>query len=546
MNRQKILTPVTWPVLSFALVILLGACALCLPFAWQPDHQVGFVDALFISTSAVCVTGLSTVDIGSTFSQAGLWVILLLIQLGGLGITTYTSLVFVLWRNRVPFTDRLAVSQALLNKDIFDLRAFVRQVVALVLAFEGTAALLLYLHDPVLFHPFSAVFHAISAFCNAGFSPFPDNLMRFRDDLTVNAIIAASIVAGGLGFAVLREMLGALRYRIGQWWQSLTGTGSQKEHHAPYPRGEHEGHDAVADRNDMLLPPGARSIEADRAHRLDRYSRMVLKTSMALVVSGGLLVALLELPRVPTDSLVSADEMTEYAESGSSLGRELLGTTPLGARPAPEQGGPGSGFSLLLSAFFQSVSSRTAGFNTVDLTTLSHASLLVLTALMFIGGSPGSCAGGIKITTFRVLSGFMSAQFRGNRQIVLEQRAVPQEAVARALTLFFFGVLTVGVSVVLLSITEGEVGRSAGVVSAVQDGHADQTALLPLLFEVVSALGTVGLSMNLTPQLSEPGKVIIILNMFIGRVGFITLVTALQSLRPVRSYQYPSVDIPLG
>lgn len=516
MHKHKFLTPVTWPVLSYALVILLGSALLSLPAAHVPGKSVSYVDALFVSTSAVCVTGLSPIDISSTFSTLGLWILLLLIQLGGLGITTYTSLVFVLWRNRVPFTDRLAVTQALLNKDIFDLASFVRQVVGLVLAFEGTAAVLLYLHNPELFYPFSALFHAVSAFCNAGFSIFPTNLMAFRDDFAVNIIIATSIIAGGLGFAVLRELLAVAMLHLRAMARALAGkppldTGE----HQPYP-GMYNLHSNARhqDSSDILSHMEAAQRKLPR---LDRYSRMVIKTSLGLVAMGTLGIIALELTDLPPDALLGID--APYARALS-------------------QDGFGTGLSLVFSAFFQSVSARTAGFNTVDLTSFSNASLLVIMALMFIGGAPGSCAGGIKITTFRILGGFITTQFRGQRQIILEQRAVPQETVSRALTLFFFAALAIALSVTLLSVTETS---HEGITPA---GH--QPPLLPLLFEVVSALGTVGLSLNLTPKLSEPGKIIIVLNMFVGRVGFLALVTALSSLRRARSYEYPSVDIPVG
>lgn len=455
MPHRKILTPLTWPVLSFAAAILLGSLALGSPLFWEEGCSVSWLDALFLSTSAVCVTGLATLDIGSTFNSAGQTVILVLIQLGGLGITTYTSLIFVLWRNRVPFTDRLAVTQALLNNNTFDLRAFLRQVVGLVLALELIAAALLYWHDPERFGPFSALFHAVSAFCNAGFSLFSNNLMDFRGDIVVNAVLGVNIILGGLGFVVLRELIHALIHRI-----------------------------------------------QGRPAHLSRYSRLVLRISFWLVFGGGALIWLIELQR------------SGHVHPG------------------------GTGPTLALSSLFQSVSARTAGFNSVDLSRLTDASLLVLTALMFIGGSPGSCAGGIKTTTFRVLLGYMVSQVRGERQIVLgRRRAVTTDSVARALTLFFFTALTVCVSVLLLSVTEN------GITAW---GEQASTPLLEILFETISALGTVGLSIGLTPNLTAAGKVIIILNMFIGRVGLITLLAALQSLRPARGYEYPSVYLPIG
>ncbi|MEG2173119.1 MAG: potassium transporter TrkG [Desulfovibrionaceae bacterium] len=451
MLHRKAFSPLTWPVILFALVILLGAALLASPLCWKAGQHVPVVDALFLSTSAVCVTGLATLDVGSVFNGYGLLTMLILIQLGGLGITTYTSLIFLLWRHKVPFTDRTAVSQALLNNSDFDLASFLRHVIFLVIFIEGLSAVILYLADPVVFHPFSAIFHSISAFCNAGFGLLPSNLISFQDNITVNMVIMVNIIAGGIGFSVLRECISVVRSRL-------------------------------------------RGGKA----RLGRYSILVLLTSGGLILGGGGLIWLIEVLR---------------------------------------DDAPATGFSLVLVALFQSVSARTAGFCSVDMTTLTDASLLVLVVLMFIGGSPGSCAGGIKTTTFRVLVGFISAQLRGDKQIVIGQRAVYTAALTRALTLFFFSAVTVCVSVILLSLTENGLSASAG---------KGNVPLLAILFEVVSALGTVGLSMNLTPELSAAGKIIITLNMFIGRVGLITLLMALQSFRSTRNYEYPSMYTPIG
>lgn len=451
MGYRKAFGPLTWPVILFALVILLGTALLASPMCWQAGRSVPVVDALFLATSAVCVTGLATLDVGTVLNGHGLLVLLLLIQLGGLGITTYTSLVFLLLRHKVPFTDRTAVSQALLKDSEFDLAGFLRQVVLLVVFIELSGAVALYLADPVVFHPFSALFHSISAFCNAGFGLLPTNLITLQDNIAVNSIIMTNIIVGGIGFSVLRECLSVLRAKM---------------------RG--------------------------KKARLGRYSKLVISTSAGLVFGGAALIWAIEV-----------------------------------LRPDPVA----SGGTLALAALFQSVSARTAGFCSVDMTTLTDASLLMLVVLMFIGGSPGSCAGGIKTTTFRVLVGFIYAQLRGDKQIVIGQRAVHADALTRALTLFFFSAVTICVSVLLLSLTEN------GLTAA---GSQSQVSLLAILFEVVSALGTVGLSMNLTPELSVGGKIIITLNMFIGRVGLIALLVALQSFRSTRNYEYPSVYTPIG
>lgn len=454
MQRNRLFSPLTWPVFSFLGAIAAGAVLLYLPVSHQPGAGLSGVDACFLATSAVCVTGLSPVDITAVLSPFGLWVMLLLIQLGGLGVMTYTSIIFLLWRHHVPFTSREAVSQALLGGD-FNLRAFLRQIVALVFGIEATAAVLLFLHDPVFFHPFSAVFHAVSSFCNAGFALSPTNLMAFRDDAMVNLVIAGSIILGGIGFGVLREFLG------------------------------------IASGGRLGAP----------VRRLSRFSRLVVKTSLFLLLIGTALIFSIEFYRAGNEQSV------------------------------------GDGLDLLIVSFFQSTSARTAGFNTVDMVSLSDASLMVLMVLMFIGAGPGSCAGGIKVVTFRVLAGYVAAQFRGDPQIVLEKRGVPRENVTRALTLFFLYSMLIAISAFLLSITENGILHRTG-----QEG----ISLLRILFEEVSALGTVGLSVNLTADLSLEGKCIIIFSMFAGRVGLLSLLMAVQSLQSRKAYTVAEAQLPIG
>jgi len=454
MPRKRFLSPFTWPVLSFLVVIALGAALLSLPASWQRGVSISPIDASFLATSAVCVTGLSPVDISAVLSPFGKGVLLCLIQIGGLGVMTYTSIIFLLWRSNVPFNSREAVSQALLWGD-FSLAAFLRQILGLVFGIEGVAAFLLWLHDPVFFYPFSALFHAVSAFCNAGFALSTINLGLFRDDLTVNLIIAFSVILGGIGFGVLRELLGIC-------------TGGR-----------------------MGAP----------VRRLSRFSRMVLKTSLMLIVLGWALMFAIEFSR-------------------GSEARTLAGGTD-----------------LAITMFFHSVVARTAGFSTIDIATLGDATLLVLMMLMFIGGAPGSCAGGIKVVTFRVLVGYIAAQFKGDHQIVLEGRGVTAENVTRALTLFFIYSLLVGVSVFLLTITED------GILTG-RDGPSP--SLLRLLFEEVSALGTVGLSVDMTQDLSSCGKGLIIISMFAGRVGILSLLMAVQSMRAKKPYSVAEAQLPIG
>ncbi len=454
MQRNRFFSPLTWPVFSFLAVIAVGAVLLHMPVSLQEGQSLSPIDAVFISTSAVCVTGLTPVDISAVLSPVGVMVLLFLVQLGGLGIMTYTSIIFLLWRNHVPFTSREAVSQALLGDD-FNLKGFLLQVLALVFSIELVTGLLLYWHDPVFFHPISAAFHAVSAFCNAGFSLSPNSLMDFRDDVTVNCIITVSVFLGSIGFGVLREALG------------------------------------IVSGGRMGVP----------VRKFSRFSRLVLKTTVFLILVGAVLGFIIEYWRVGNEQAL------------------------------------GDGFDLAMTAFFQSAVARTAGFNTVNMSSLSEATLLVLMALMFVGGGPGSCAGGIKVVTFRVLAGYIAAQFRGDRQIVLEGRGVPTDNVSRALTLFFFYSMLVGISTFLLSITE------YGILHGTRP---EGPSFLRILFEEVSALGTVGLSMNLTPQLSTEGKGVIIVNMFAGRVGLLSLLMAVQSLQPRKAYTVAETQLPIG
>ena len=452
MQRTSLLSPLIWPVFSFLLAILVGASLLRLPFC-QTEGTVSFLDCAFLATSAVCVTGLASVDIATQLSQSGHIVILLLMQVGGLGITTYTSLMFIALNKRIPLNDRLALAQGL-DKEKVDVKVVIMQVIALALSIQLCAALGLYWHDPVRFQPFSAFFHATSAFCNAGFALFSDNLISAQHDPVVNTIIAANIILGGIGFAILRE-------------------------------GVHYVH---------------RLLQGQPV-ALSRITRMIIRTNLLLIVAGGGLIWLVEFFRPGNEESV------------------------------------GEGATLGLIAFFQAISARTAGFNTISMPALSEASLFILIVLMVIGGSSGSCAGGLRTGTFRVLTSYVSAQFTGERQVLLCNRAVPQGLVSDALRLFFLYFMMIGLTVFALSLTEN--------IFFVPQGRAE-VPFFNLLFETVSALGTVGLSMDLTPLLSAPGKVLIMLNMFAGRVGFFALLLAVQSIHTRRPYDYAETSLPIG
>ena len=465
MPQKRFAAPFVLPVAAFAATILIGAFALWLDIS-AVGQPVAFVDALFTATSAVCVTGLATVDPSTVFNRTGQSVMLALTQLGGLGIITYSTLIFYMLSRRISLHDRLAVGQALLHDSSFHLGKFLQRIVLQVLAVEAAGALLLMAFAPESISPFKAVFLAVSAFCNSGFALWPDNLMQWRDHLGVNMVVMTLITCGGLGFFVLDEMLRIFRQRL--HWRK----------------------------------PRVARLSVAQALRFKPHlsfnSRVVIAVSAVLTFGGGLLIMC------------------------GNLGN-----------PAWESA---SFFDRALTSLFQSVSCRTAGFSTVDMASFSDVSLLSMILLMFIGGSPGSCAGGIKTTTFCVLAAYFIAQFRGRSQVVVAGRAMEAGTLNKALLLFCFSILTVSAATFFLVLSEnGTAHHTEGAFH-----------MLDLLFEVTSAFGTVGLSVNVTPRLSDAGKLLICLVMFIGRLGPIWLLTTIQQFQSDPAYRYPETAVPIG
>ena len=457
MFRNIHFSPFILPMLFFGVVIFSGA--LLLSTEWSiGDRDLSWIDALFTATSATCVTGLIVVDTGSFFTPFGQTVILVLIQLGGLGIMTYTSLVFYLWRRRVSLTDRIAVGQSLLYDPAFNLGKFLIQLVLWTLTIEIAGALLLYLLAANHISPYGAVFHSISAFCNAGFALYPDSFINWRSHWGINLVLMLLIVLGGIGFAVLMEIKSYL--------------------------------------SSPLALLASRTEGSNRAS-LGWYSKVVVKTSLFLILAGAVGIYL-----------------AEYIGYHRHL-------------PSGE---------ALLSALFQSVTCRTAGFNTLNISQMTNVSLSLMIILMFIGGAAGSTAGGIKVSTFRTIVSFMAAQIRGRRQVVVGRYAVNEETLNKALSLTIFAGVIIFTTTLLLNMTEG------GDVP-----HPQIRGLfLDLLFEATSAFATVGLSTGITAQLSTSGKCIITAVMFIGRLGPILFLSALQSLQEKRRFMWPEESMLIG
>jgi trk system potassium uptake protein TrkH len=456
MWHKKLFSPLALPIHGFAAAIVTGAALLCQPIS-ATGAPVSFLDALFTATSAACVTGLAVVDTGTVFTTFGQTVILALVQLGGLGIMTVSTLIFYLWRRRVSLADHIAVGQSLLHDATFHLGRFLTRMIVVTGIIEAVGAVGLYLFDPVGFAPYSAVFHSISAFCNAGFSLHPDNLAVYVGNPGVNIVIMWLIISGGLGFAVLIE-----GYRMARDWLFRPTT-----------------------------PRGAR-------FRLSWYSRTVFSVTVFLIVAG-------------TVMIFFGEFLTDRYPELSALDR-------------------------VMAAAFQSVTCRTAGFNTLNIGRMADASLVIMILLMFIGGSPGSCAGGIKTTTFRVLVAFGKARMLGRRQAVIGRFAVDDDAIDRAVILTVFAAGLVLGAVLLMCFTEG----------AVAPHEESGGRFLEILFEVVSAFGTVGLSTGITPTLSPSGKIIITVLMFVGRLGPILFLSVLQGFQEPLRYRWPEQSLLIG
>jgi len=431
------LPPASLVLSGFLVLILGGALVLLLPVMVTPGNHLHPLDALFTATSAICVTGLIVVDTASFFSFWGQLVILILIQIGGLGYMTITTLLAMAVRRRIEYRDRLAL------RDSFSLDVpggvvrFVIAVLKYTFFVEGVGALILFFnflrYFPARQALFGAIFHSISAFCNAGFSVFSTNLEKFVLDPVVNCTMMGLIILGGIGFVVMKEV--------------------------------------VEERGLLSL-----------------HARVVVTTTLILILGGTFLVLLLEWDNPRT-----------------------LGELPLWGK--------------IMAGFFQAVTPRTAGFNTVPIGSLHPATAVFLMFLMFVGASPGGTGGGVKTSTLAILGGLIWSFLQGRERVEFFHRRVASSAVYRAVAL-------TGLAFALIFI-------SGVFLVALQE-----TEVLNTFFEVVSAFGTVGLSRGLTPYHSQVGKIVLILNMYLGRVGILTTLLSFRLAQERRELlTYPEEKI---
>lgn len=436
------LSPVRVVALSFAAAIVAGTALLLLPASAADGQSTTVTDALFTATSAVCLTGLITVDTPVHWSGFGHGVIVTLIQVGGLGIMTLASLVGLLLANRIGLKARMNTAAEARTSGIGDVRAVVVGVVRLSLAIEALTALALTVRfavgydEPVARALWLGVFHAVSAFNNAGFALFSDNIIGFATDPWTCIPLMVAVILGGIGFPVLFELGRRLRpAATGHVWR-----------------------------------------------RWSLHTRLTVGTTAALIVTG-----------------VGAVLALEWRHTLQAYGFA----------------------DKVLVATFQGIMPRTAGFNSVDYALMDDATLLVTDVLMFIGGGSGGTAGGIKVTTFAVLLFIIIAEVRGEKSVTILDRRIDTRVQRQALTIVLIAVgLVMSSTIILLAGTKFD--------------------LNVLLFEVTSAFATVGLSTGITAQLPDWGQWLLILLMYLGRIGPITMVSALAARQQTRRYDLPT------
>ncbi len=482
--------PVWLLIGGFVVVILFGTGLLMLPRA-VPDpagDPVSFTDALFTATSATCVTGLLVRDTATRYSPFGQMVILTLIQLGGLGIMIFGTVFALVARRALSLRESLLAGQVLAEGTLGRIGRMVKFVVVSTLMVEAIGAVLLY---PMWarYSPgappgrvaFRSVFHAVSAFCNAGFSLQSNSLEELRGYWQVIGVMAPLIVLGGLGFPVL--------YDLARWgWQGLGRLWGRRR----------------------AATPG-----------LTLHSKLVLTTSAVLLIGGAGMLLLIE----------------RLADPGQTYG------APYRMQDNPRQRQAGPVFRTLppaerlREAVFQSVTARTAGFNTVRMDGLSEPGKFWMCLLMIVGGSPASTAGGMKTTTLAVLALTIWGMLRRRERIEGFQRTLTDSFVRKATVLAGLYLALVVTTTLLLAVAMS--GRPMATTGA-------RPTFMELLFEACSACGTVGLSCGVTRSLTTAGKYIIIAAMFIGRLGPLTLLLALTlQVRPAR-YAYPKEEVVLG
>ncbi|MCF6247864.1 MAG: ATPase [Desulfobacula sp.] len=439
-------------MLGYLLLIIGGTFLLMLPQATLAGH-ISLINAVFTAASAACVTGLTVVDTGTTFTPVGRTIILVLMQIGGLGIMVFSTLFLLSVGKKISLAGKLMIRDTYSIEEGRGVLFLLKEIVLFTGVIEIAGAGLLFfrfhrtqsLSDAV----FNSIFHSVSAFCNAGFSLFANSFTTFQDDWIVSLTICFLIILGGIGFIVLSEIKNTFSFS-GRTWALLS-----------------------------------------------LHSKLVLtSTALLLITSTGLIVVL-----------------------------ELQNT--LSQMPA---------FQKLMVGFFQAVNARTAGFNSIPIGELTNGTLFIIVLLMFIGAAPGSCGGGIKITTFSSMLILGISRLKGQNYPHIFYRKISDASIAKAISVILVSITIIIVGIILLQQTE--IGETSHQLT--------RGAFLELMFETMSAFGTVGLSTGVTPALTIKGKLIIAIMMFIGRLGPLAIAMSVSKRQAKRRYTYPRENIMIG
>lgn len=431
--------------IGFAIVILVGAIILTLPISSVSGESTSFIDAIFTSTSAVCVTGLVTVDTGTHWNTFGQTIIIILIEIGGMGFMSFTTFIAILLGKKITLRDRLLMQEAMNTFNIEGLVRMVQYVFALTFSVQFFGALLL----STQFIPefgfskglFYSIFHSVSAFCNAGFDLFGNfnSVTGYSSNVVVILTLSALIIIGGLGFTVWLEI-----YNYNK-----------------------------------------------NSKKFSINSKLVLSVTVFLLIFGFICIFVFEYNNIHTIG-------------GMSLKDKIL------------------------NSFFASVSPRTAGFNSISTDDMTMSGKLITIILMFIGGSSGSTAGGLKTATFGVLVLTLMSVLQGREDTEVFGKRFSKDLVYKAFTLFFIAMTLVLMVTMILTIVQPE------------------QSFINLLYEATSAFGTVGLTTGVTQQLTFAGKIVIIITMYCGRVGPLTVILALLNKKKKKGYRYPEGKILIG
>jgi trk system potassium uptake protein TrkH len=436
--------------LGFFAVITVGAFLLMLPISTSDGSWSNPITALFTSTSAVCVTGLSVVDVGKFYSFWGQLFLVLLVQIGGLGYMTATTFLLLLLGRKFGLRDKIAIQQSLDQSGLAGVVQLVRSIIATTAIFELTGVFVLLL----VFLPqygwnyglWLAIFHSVNSFNNAGFSLFSDSLIGYVKSVPVNLVVTLLIIFGGIGYEVIMEMFLSARDRLNRTRRKVV---------------------------------------------FSLHFKVVTTTTIFLLILGTIAFLLTEFSNADTFGPLS------YSEK-------------------------------VMAAWFQSVTPRTAGFNTIDISKMTDAGLFITIALMFIGASPGSTGGGIKTTTFRVLYSCTKAVLQGKDEVTCYQRRVPYLLILKTIGVVFGSLMLVILATVLISLSD------------------QQFEFLQVLFEVMSAFATVGLSTGITAKLSTFAELVIIATMYLGRVGVLLLISAVLGDPKHSVVHYPEENLYVG